>query len=188
MLEKIIGFDKKVFVFLNGLGSESFDGLWLIITNQLCWTPLFLLVFYLLHKKIGWKNLFIVLGFIAVLILVCDQTANLFKHSFQRLRPCNDPEIKDIIRVVKSSPSFSFFSGHATNSMATTVFVFCIFKKYYKYAFLLFLFPLIFAYSRIYLGLHFPTDILTGYAFGILYGFLLRKLFLSLNSKYNWGI
>lgn len=188
MLDKIIGLDKKALVFLNGLGSESFDGLWLIITNQLCWTPLFLMVFYLLYKKIGWKNLFIVLGFIAVLILVCDQTANLFKNSFQRLRPCNDPEIKDIIRVVKSSSSFSFFSGHAANSMATTVFVFFLFRKYYKYALLLFLFPLIFAYSRIYLGLHFPIDILTGYAFGIAYGFLFHKLFIWFNKKYNWGM
>ena len=185
MLEKIIGLDKKVFVFLNGLGSESFDGLWLIITKQLYWTPFFLLIFYLLFKKIGWKNLFIVIGFIAVLILVCDQTANLFKNSFQRLRPCNDPEIKDIIRVVKSSPSFSFFSGHAANSMATAVFVFSLFRKYYKYAFLLFLFPLIFAYSRIYLGLHFPTDILTGYAFGVAYGLLFHKLFVWFQKKYS---
>ncbi len=188
MLEKIIGLDKKVLVFLNGLGSESFDGLWLIITKQLYWTPIFLLIFYLLFKKIGWKNLFIVIGFIAVLILVCDQTANLFKNSFQRLRPCNDPEIKDIIRIVKSSPSYSFFSGHATNSMATTVFVFFLFRKYYKYAFLLFLFPLIFAYSRIYLGLHFPTDVLTGYAFGAAFGFLFHKIFLWFNKKYNWGM
>jgi undecaprenyl-diphosphatase len=187
MLEKIIGLDKKVFVFLNGLGSEPFDGLWLAITKQLYWTPFFLLIFFLLFKKIGWKNLFIVIGFIAVLILVCDQTANLFKNSFQRLRPCNDPEINEIIRVVKSSPSFSFFSGHATNSMATTVFVFFLFRKYYKYAFLLFLFPLIFAYSRIYLGLHFPTDILTGYVFGAVYGLLFHKLFVWLNKKYNWG-
>ena len=188
MLEKIIGLDKKVFVFLNGLGSEPFDGLWLAITKQLYWTPFFLLIFFLLFKKIGWKNLFIVIGFIAVLILVCDQTANLFKNAFQRLRPCNDPAIKDIIRVVKSSPSFSFFSGHAANSMATTVFVFFLFKKHYKYAFLLFLFPLIFAYSRIYLGLHFPIDILTGYTIGAAYGFLFYKLLGWFNKKYNWGL
>ncbi len=188
MLEKIIGLDKKVFVFLNGLGSEPFDSLWLIITKQLYWTPFFLLIFYLLFKKIGWKNLFIVIGFIAVLILVCDQTANLFKNHFQRLRPCNDTEINGIIRIVKSSSTFSFFSGHAANSMATTVFVFFLFRKYYKYALLLFLFPLIFAYSRIYLGLHFPTDILTGYAFGAVYGLLFHKLFVWCNKKYNLGI
>ncbi len=184
MLEKIIAVDKECFVFLNGLGSETYDLLWLSLTKQVYWTPFFLLVFYFLQKKVGWKNLGIIVIFIAVLILVADQTANIFKNAVQRLRPCNDPEIKDIIRIVKDSKSFSFYSGHATNSMATTVFIFLFFKRYYKYGLLLFLFPLIFAYSRIYLGLHFPLDILTGYFFGALYGFLFYKVYCYLQPKY----
>lgn len=177
MLEKIIAIDKDLLVFLNGLGSEVFDGFWLIITKQIYWTPFFLLVFYFLAKKIGWKNFLIALVFIALLILVSDQTSNFFKNHFQRLRPCNDLDLKNIIRIVKPSDSYSFFSGHATNSMATTVFVFLIIRRYYKYALLLFLFPLIFAFSRIYLGLHFPTDILTGYAFGATFGFVFYKIY-----------
>lgn len=183
MLEKIIALDKNIFVFLNGLGSETFDGLWLIITKQLYWTPFFILIFYLLFKKIGWKNLLIISAFIALLILVCDQTANLFKNYFQRLRPCYDPDIKDVIRVVKSSKTFSFFSGHAINSMATTTFVFLVFRKFYKHAYLLFFFPLIFAYSRIYLGLHFPLDIITGYVFGALFAILFYKFFIVAQKK-----
>ena len=85
MLEKIIELDKKAFVFLNGLGSNSFDGFWLLITNQFTWIPLYLLVFYLIKKKIGWKNFGYYLLFTAFLILICDQTANLFKNHFQRL-------------------------------------------------------------------------------------------------------
>lgn len=177
MLEKIVDLDKKLFVFLNSFGSETFDGLWLIITKQIYWTPFFLFIFYLLQKKLGWKNFLYYILFTAVLILICDQTANFFKDTVQRLRPCNDPEIKDVIRVVKSSATKSFFSGHATNSMATTVFAYLILNKHYKYGFLLFLFPLIFAYSRIYLGLHFPTDILTGYAFGATFGFVFYKIY-----------
>lgn len=177
MLEKILQFDKELLIFLNGLGSPTFDGLWLIITKQLNWAPLFLLVFYLMQKKLGWKNFGYYILFTALLILVCDQTANLFKHTFERLRPCNDESINHLIRVVKTSPSYSFFSGHATNSMATAVFTFMILKKFYKHAYLLFLFPLIFAYSRIYLGLHFPSDIVTGYAFGATFGFICYKLY-----------
>ena len=180
MLEKIIQLDKELLIFLNGLGSPTFDGLWLMITKPLYWAPIFLLIFYLLQKKLGWKNFGYYIFFTALLVLLCDQTANLFKHSFERLRPCNDEEIKGIIRIVKSSSSFSFFSGHAVNSMATTVFTFMILKKGYKHAYLLFLFPLIFAYSRIYLGLHFPSDILTGYVFGATFGFIGYKLY----SKY----
>lgn len=184
MFEKIIHLDKQLFVFFNGLGSETYDNLWLGITHQFYWMPFYLVVFYLLQKKIGWKNVLIVLLFVAALITVGDQTSNLCKEMVQRLRPCNDPEIKDIIRIVKSSETFSFFSGHATSSMATTVFVFQIFRKYYRFAFLLFVFPLFFAYSRIYLGLHFPIDILTGYAVGAGYAFLFHKLYQYLQPKY----
>ncbi|MFN3753390.1 phosphatase PAP2 family protein [Flavobacterium sp.] len=177
MLEKIIQLDKELLVYLNGLGSERFDGLWLIITKQVYWAPIFLFIFYLLQKKIGWKNFGYYVLFTAVMILICDQTVNLFKYNFERMRPCNDEEIKGIIRLVKTSKSFSFFSGHAANSMASTVFGFMILKRYYKHAYLLFLFPLIFAYSRIYLGLHFPSDILTGYIFGATLGFICYKLY-----------
>lgn len=177
MLEKIVHLDKELFVFLNGLGSERYDGLWLVLTKQQYWAPLFLFIFYLLQKKLGWKNFGLYVLFTAVLILVCDQTANLFKDYFQRIRPCNDEEIIGIIRVVKTSDTFSFFSGHAANSMATTVFTFLILKRYYKYVSLLFLFPLIFAYSRIYLGMHFPGDIITGYVFGTAFGLVSYKIY-----------
>ena len=177
MLEKIIHFDKEAFVFLNNLGSEDYDSLWLIITKQIYWTPLFLAVFYLLQKNIGWKKFGYFILFLATLILITDQTANFFKWYFERPRPCNDEEIKSLIRIVKTSKSFSFFSAHAANSMATTIFTFSLLKKYFKYSYFLFLFPAIFAYSRIYLGLHFPLDILTGYLVGGFFGFLCFKGF-----------
>lgn len=177
MLEKIIELDKEILIFLNGLGSPTFDGLWLIITKQVYWALFFLYIFTLLKKRIGWKSLVYYLVFTAFLILVCDQTANLFKVYFHRLRPCNDETVNHLIRVVKTSPSFSFFSAHAANSMATTLFTYLIMRKHFKYTYLLFLFPLIFAYSRIYLGLHYPGDVLTGYVFGAVIGFLCYKLY-----------
>lgn len=180
-MEDFIAKDKELLVYLNNLGSDTFDPFWLFITNQFYLTPVFLFVFYLLWKRVGWKNLGIIILFIALIIMVCDQTTNLFKYGFERLRPVNDLDIKDDLRILITRKSFSFFSGHASNSMASTLFLFLIFRKYYKYAFLLFLFPLIFAYSRIYLGLHFPSDILTGYLFGI----LAATLFYYLYQKYN---
>lgn len=175
MWEKIIALDKKAFVLLNSLGAEPYDGLWLMITKQWTWIPFFLLLFFLLQKKIGWRNLGLALVYVAVLMFLCDQSANLFKVTFERLRPCNDPELKDVIRIVKPSATFSFFSGHAASSMASMMFVYQLLKRYYSYGFLVFLFPLIFAYSRIYLGVHFPGDILFGYLFGGVFGGLFAR-------------
>ena len=183
-MEKIIQLDKQLLVYLNGLGSEPYDSMWLFITKQTNWIPLFLILLYVIYKKIGGKQTLYVLLFVALLIFITDQCTNLFKHGVQRLRPCNNPDVYSMIRVVKKTKSFSFFSGHASNSMATTTFFFLIFRKYYKYAFLLFLFPLIFAYSRIYLGLHFPSDILTGYLFGIFTGAFFYRIYSIYQNKY----
>jgi undecaprenyl-diphosphatase len=114
-----------------------------------------------------------------------DQMTNLVKNTVQRPRPVNDASLEGIIRIVKCSSSWSFFSGHASNSSGSVLILFLILRKYYKYAFLMFFFPLLFAYTRIYLGLHFPGDIITGYAFGLTSGFGFYKLFCYFNNKYN---
>lgn len=184
MLEKILSIDTELFIFLNGLGSKNYDEFWLTITKQTSWIPLFIFLLYLISKKTGTKQTLYLMLFVAVLIVVSDQTANAFKEGFQRLRPGSNPEINSIIRVVKSSATFSFFSGHATNSMGVATFLYLIFIKDYKYFWLLFLWPLIFAYSRIYLGLHFPLDIICGYLCGTILGFLMFKLYRILQQKY----
>ena len=188
MLEKIIDLDKNLFVFLNNLGSKPFDAIWLLITRQFNWVPFFLLLAYILYKKVNQKQFLYALVFIALMIAFLDQITNLVKNNVQRLRPCNDEELRGLIRIVKDSDTFSYFSGHAANSMAAMMFVFLILRKHYKYTYLLFLFPLIFAYSRIYLGLHFPLDIISGYVFGSMTGILFYYLFQKITAKYitNW--
>lgn len=183
MLEKIIDLDKNLFVFLNNLGSKPFDDIWLLITKQFNWIPFFLILLVILYKKIGPKQLLIVLVTIAALITFTDQFTNLIKNSIERIRPCNDEELKSLIRIVKQSETFSYFSGHASNSTAAMMFIFLILRQYYKYSYLIFLYPIIFAYSRIYLGLHFPLDILSGYIFGSLTGILFYFLYKKITNK-----
>lgn len=187
MLERIKELDTELLIYLNGLGSETYDKLWLIITNQFYWTPFFLVLFYLIYKKLGGKQTLYLLLFIAVLITFTDQVTNLFKYTFQRPRPCNNPEINTIIRVVQTRTSYSFFSGHAANTMAVATFLYFVLRHYFKYLGFLFLWPLIFAYSRIYLGLHYPGDILTGYFFGALFGSLLYLVYKKLKPQYFPG-
>ena len=181
MLEKLLDLDTQLFIYLNGLGSDTYDGLWLIITKQFNWIPFFLVLFYLIYKKLGIKQTLYLFLFVAVLVTVTDQITNLVKYKFQRLRPCSNTEICHFVRVVQSRSSFSFFSGHAANTMAVATFLYLIFKKQFKYFWLLFLWPLIFAYSRIYLGLHYPLDILSGYLCGLITGYLMYRL-------YQWAI
>jgi undecaprenyl-diphosphatase len=180
MIEKILSLDKELFVFLNSLGDKSYDSLWLAVTSPLYWLPFFAIILLLLQKQLGGRKLLYFIGFTAVLILISDQSANLFKWYFHRIRPCNVEDLKASIHVVKSSSSFGFYSAHASNSMAAILFVYLVLRKKFTTTYGLFLFPLLFAYSRIYIGVHYPLDIFTGYAFGAIYGYLCYRLY----SKY----
>lgn len=184
MLQKLLELDRELFLYLNNLGSEKYDPLWLFITKQVNWIPFFLLLFYIIWKKIGTKQTLYILFFVAVLIAFTDQITNVFKTTFERLRPSNNPNLGSTMRKVLIRNSFSFFSGHAANTMAVAMFLFLNMKRHFKYFGFIFLWPLIFAYSRIYLGLHYPSDILFGYLFGAINGFLFYKLYLYAQKKY----
>jgi undecaprenyl-diphosphatase len=183
MLERIINLDKKLFIFLNNLGSKPFDDFWLLVTKQFNWIPFFLLLLVILYKKIGAKKTLIALLSIAALIAFTNELTDLVKFSVQRIRPCNDTELTGLIRIVKASDTFSYFSGHAANSIAAMMFIYLILREYYNYTYLIFLYPLIFAYSRIYLGLHFPLDIISGYIFGSLTGILFYRIYILIFTK-----
>jgi len=183
-METLLELDKNLFIFLNSLGSERFDGFWLFITKQINWIPIFLIIMYLVFKHLGWRHALMIIVVMALLIALTDQTTNLFKNYFQRLRPVNNTDLDDVIHFVHKRSSFSFISGHASNSMAAAFFLYKVLKPYLKYMGFIFLWPLVFAYSRIYLGLHYPGDILAGYIWGIIMALLLMKLYTFLRDKY----
>lgn len=184
MIEKLLSLDVELFIYLNSLGSVPYDKMWLLITKQSNWIPLFLLLLYVIYKKLGAKQTLYLLLAVALLVTFTDQMTNVFKNGFQRLRPCNNPEINSVIRVVQVRNSFSFFSGHASNSMAVATLIYFTLRSYFKYFGLLFLWPLLFAYSRIYLGLHYPIDIMTGYLFGFVFGLIMFKIFKIAQQRY----
>lgn len=185
MLESIIQLDQQLLVYLHSFGSETWDPFWLYITKQLNWWPFFLILLYLLYKKLGWKQLGLLIVILALFFTFTDQMTNLVKNSVQRLRPLNEPAIEGMVRVLKNTQSFSFFSGHASNSMGAMVILFAVLRKYYKYAWVIFFFPLLFAYTRIYLALHYPGDILCGFIFGGLSGLFFFQLFKYVNKRLN---
>ena len=120
-----------------GIGSSTFDPFWMMITKQSTWIPFFLILLYFVFKKIGPKKGAILVLFVFLLIVVNDQTTNIIRVIFKRLRPCNDPSVNQIIRIffdpIKKEfykpIQYSFVSGHASNSMATMLFFFLIDEK-----------------------------------------------------------
>ena len=182
-LEKFIQYDKDLFVFLNGLGTENWDSFWMTVTNQFSWIPFYLLFFYLIFKSLGWKKGIAVLFLTAVLVTFSDQLTVFIKNFFERLRPNRDPSINEFIRILKNNKSFSFVSGHATTSTAVSLFMHLMLKKNYRFTILFFIWPALFAYSRIYIGVHFPLDVTVGALLGMLIGFIFYKLSLRLISK-----
>lgn len=179
-LDKIIQYDKDLLVFINGMGTENWDSFWLIVTNQLSWIPLYLLFFYLIFKAIGWKKGLGLVVLTALLVTFSDQFTVFLKNYFERLRPNRDPSINEVIRILKNNSSFSFVSGHATTSTAVTLLMYLTLKKHYKYTYLFFIWPLMFSYSRMYLGVHFPLDVTVGAILGLLIGYLFYVLSLKM--------
>ena len=188
MLEQLLHYDEELFLYLNNLGTPFWDDFWLVVTNKLTFIPLYAVLLYLIYRQLGWKALLLLIVVIAAMITFTDQVTNLFKDGFERARPCRADGIMDFTRfVVERCGKYGFFSGHSSNSMAAAVFAGLLLKPYYRYLiFILLFWSAMVAYSRIYVGVHYPLDIICGMAFGALAGFgfykfqaYLRKHFIS---------
>lgn len=183
MLESLIKQDQQLLIYLNNLGTNFLDPIFMYITHQINWWPFFVLLIFLLLKKISLKQFGLLVVVLAIFFLFTDQMTNVVKYAVARLRPVNDPEILPQLRYLRGANSPSFFSGHASNSSGSILIIFLIMKRYYKYAWVILFFPLLFAYTRIYLALHYPLDIICGYIFGLSSGFLFYNIFKYLNYR-----
>ena len=180
MLDRIKQIDTELLIFLNNLGNKSWDPLWVSITDKFTFLPLFILIIFFLFKKNGTKGLLVILLFISVLILFTDQFTNVVKDFTQRLRPCRLDELQGLLRDIDiRCGKYGFFSAHAANSISVTIFIInCVdesVKKFLKPV--LILWVMIFSYSRIYLGVHYPLDTVFGLLFGIFSGFLFKCIY-----------
>ncbi|WP_248723354.1 phosphatase PAP2 family protein [Seonamhaeicola sp. ML3] len=179
MLEKILAYDTELFLYLNNLGTESWDWLWLGITNKWIFGPcLGVLLLFLFQRKFGWKAVLILIVTAALMITFTDQITNVFKRGFARPRPCGEQDLIDQMRFIAvRCGKYGFFSGHSSNSMAIAIFGGLLLKNYYKrLIYVLIVVSLIIAYSRIYLGVHYPADIVCGLTFGVFSGYIFYKL------------
>ena len=178
MIDQLLQYDTELFILLNNLGSTTWDGLWLIITNKFASVPLYIFLLFLLYKHYGLKSMLVFVVVIALMITFTDQITNVFKRGFMRSRPCGVAELEEQIRFIAvRCGKYGFFSGHSSNSMAAAVFTGLLLKPYYKnLIFILLFWSAVVAYSRIYVGVHYPIDILFGMTFGAMSGFMFYKI------------
>ncbi len=187
MIETLLTYDTELFLFLNNLGNERWDGFWKIVTEKWSSIPVYFVLLVLVYRQFGLKGTAIILVTVALMITATDQLANLFKYGLQRPRPCRVEALQDQMRFVADGCGrYGFFSAHAASTMAAAVFVGLALRKTYRYLPFLLLFWAVFvAYSRIYLGVHYPLDIITGMCFGGIIGWGFYLLMLWAQRKFN---
>jgi undecaprenyl-diphosphatase len=170
MLENLIETDKQWLLWLNGHHSPFFDRIMFAISGRPEWIPLYAIILGFLIWKYRWKTLWILLA-IAVLITLSDQLANLLKSGIMRPRPCRDPDIGHLVHRVNNycGGAYGFVSGHAANSFALATMISLLFRKKWVTTGLLIWAALV-SYSRIYLGVHYPGDVIFGALLGTLLG------------------
>lgn len=184
MLEYINKWDRELFVYLNSLGIDEYDNFWIFVTNIKHWIPLYLIFFLLFflafHKKKAlFNSAFLLSSFLTTLAFT-----NFVKGIAVRLRPNNDPELLDIIRILQTPTNYSFFSGHASCSFVVTTFVVLSLREKYKCIYFVYIWPITFVMSRVYVGVHYPLDLLVGAIVGLLFGFGFYKLYLLAGKRF----
>ena len=190
MVECLDSLDRSVFLFLNGMHNDFFDVFMWYVSKTATWSLMLLFLLYIIFKN-NWRlALMVVLG-IALTITLADQiSSGLIKDFIGRFRPTHNPEIESIVHTVKGYKGglYGFVSSHAANTLGVAVYISLLFRNRYITLFMM-LWSLLVAYSRIYLGVHYPGDILGGMIVGVISGFVVYKIYdyailrLKLNEK-----
>lgn len=179
-MERLSTIDTDLFLFLNGLHTEGWDKVMVLLTDMWIWLPLYTLLVHWTVRLYGKRCWWVFLA-VGLTVLCADQLAShVCKPFFQRLRPCFNTDLQHIIHLPKglAGGRFGFVSSHAANTFAVAAFLTPLLRHYRPWpAVVLFLWAFVSSYSRIYIGFHYPGDIVVGAVLGASVGLLVWKLF-----------
>ena len=184
-METLKHWDTEAFLFLNHLGNSTWDGFWVLLTNQWVSIPIYLLLVLLILWKTGFKQAFVTGVVLFAMLVVTYGLSKLSKYGIARPRPCTMGF--DMRYPLKTDcGDFGFFSSHASVGMALMLFTGLILKKYFKYIFWpLMIWLALFGVSRIYVGKHYPGDVIVGFLVGAVLAVVFYKLRIFIAKKYN---
>ncbi len=190
MIEFLNKIDTDFLLFLNGLHNSFFDFVMYWISNKYIWIPFYLFLIALIIKNYKKKSVIIILCLVLLIVLTDQISSHLIKNQVQRFRPTHEPSLEGLIHIVNNyrGGKYGFVSSHAANAFGLATFISILFKKKYKYlGFYLFAWAAIVSYSRIYLGVHYPGDVICGGILGFLLGFCVLKIYQYIEKKVNFN-
>jgi undecaprenyl-diphosphatase len=185
MIEYLDKIDQQLFLFLNGIHSPAWDGIMWWISGKTSWIFLYVIILLALGIKYKWRMLVVILAITLGIVLSDQSSVHLFKEVFQRLRPCYQPEIAGMVHLVNDhcGGSYGFVSSHAANTfMLAALTSGLLGNKYYTW--FIFFWASVVAYSRVYLGVHYPGDILGGTLLGMFIGWIVLKLYQAVEQRF----
>jgi undecaprenyl-diphosphatase len=175
--------DKELFLWLNGFHAEGLDSIMFFISSHWFWIPVVIAIVWLMIRKFG-RNAWLPIIFVIVTYICTEQVTNLVKHAVERYRPGHNNDIAHLVHFVNSyrGGTYGFFSGHASNSFGLALISALIINNRY-FTISVFLWAIIVSYSRIYLGVHYPFDIIAGAMFGIFAAGVFFKIWKSVHWR-----